>query len=48
MMVMRIMEHVRAINPMTDRKRVFPFMADKVTELNRARDAFALIVMSEE
>ena len=31
----RISEYVRAIDPITGRKRVFAFMADKVTELHR-------------
>ncbi len=43
----RINEYVRAIDPITGRKRVFALMADKVTELHRTRDAFALLVMTE-
>ena len=31
----RIIEYVRAIDPITGRERVFAFMADKVTELHR-------------
>ena len=44
----RISDHVRSIDPVTRRKRVFAFMADKVTELHRAGDAVALVIMSEE
>ncbi len=31
----RVMEHVRAIDPISGRKRVFAFIADKVTERHR-------------
>ena len=48
MMDRRVGDHLRAINPLTSRKRVFSFMADKVTELNRTGDAVAVMVMSEE
>ncbi len=44
----RVREHVRAIDPITGRKRVFAFMADKVTELHRTGDAVALMTISEE
>ena len=44
----RIKEHVRAIDPITGRKRVFAFMADKVTELHRTGDAVAVMIMSAE
>ena len=40
----RIKEHVRAIDPINGRKRVFAFMADKVSEL---RWTVALMIMSE-
>ncbi len=42
----RIERHLHAIDPITGRKRIFAFMADKVTELNITRDAVALMVMS--
>jgi hypothetical protein len=48
MMDMRISNHLCAIDPITDRKRVFAFMADKVTELHRAWDAVAVMIMTEE
>jgi len=44
----RINEYVRAIDPITGRKRVFAFMADKVTELHRTSDAVALRIMTEK
>jgi len=44
----RVREHVRAIDPIKGRMRVFAFMADKVTELHRTGDAVALMIMSEE
>ncbi len=43
-----ICEHFNAIDPVTGRKRIFAFMADKVTELHRTRDAVALMYMTEE
>jgi len=39
---------VKAVDPITGRKRVFSFMTDKVTELHRSKDDVALLVMSEE
>ena len=39
---------MRAIDPVTGRKRVFAFMAVKVTELHRTGDAVAVMMMSEE
>ncbi len=39
---------MRAIDPITGRKRVFAFMADKVTDPYRTRDAVALLIMAEE
>jgi len=47
MMDRMISDHVRSIDPITRRKRVFAFMADKVMELYRTGDAFALMIMSE-
>ena len=44
----RVSDHVRAIDPVTGRKRVFAFMVDKVTELHRTGDAVAVMMMSEE
>jgi hypothetical protein len=44
----RVSENIRAIDPITGRKRVFAFMADKVTELHRTRDAVVLMIMSEK
>jgi len=44
----RIGDHVRSIDPVTHRKRVFAFVADKVTELHRTGNAIALMIMSEE
>ena len=44
----RISEYVRAVDPITCRKRVFAFMADKVTELHRTGDGVALMIMTEE
>jgi hypothetical protein len=43
-----ISEHVRAVHTVIGRKRVFTFMADKVTELHRTGDAVALLIMTEE
>ena len=34
----RIGEYARAVDPLTDRKRVFAFIAGKATELHRTRD----------
>ncbi len=42
----RINEYVRAIDPITGRKRVFAFMADKVTELHQTGDVVALLIMT--
>jgi len=36
------------VDVITGRKRVFAFMADKVTELNRSGDAVALMMMSKK
>ena len=44
----KISNHLKAIDPITGRKRVFSFMADKVTELHRTGDAVALLILSEE
>jgi hypothetical protein len=44
----RISDHVRAIDPVTGRKRVFAFMVDKVTELHKTWDLVALLLMTEE
>ena len=43
----RIERHLHAVDTVTGRKRIFAFMADKVTELHRTGDAVALMVMSE-
>ena len=43
----RIERHLHEIDPITGWKRIFAFMADKVTELHRTGDAVALMVMSE-
>ena len=42
----RIEKHLHLVYAITGRKRIFAFMADKVTELHRTRDAVALMVMS--
>ncbi len=42
------MNHLHAIDPITCRKRVIAFMADKVTELHRTGDAFTVMIISEE
>ena len=47
MMDKRIKDHVRAIDPIRGRKRVFAFMADKVTELHRLGDEVTLLIMTE-
>ncbi len=39
----RISGHVRAIDPLTGRKRVFAYIADKVTELHRTGDEGTLL-----
>jgi hypothetical protein len=44
----RVGSHLKAVDPIITRKRVFSFMADKVTKLHRTRDVVALLVMSEE
>ena len=46
-MDLRIQRHLHAVDALTRRKRIFAYMADKVTELNRTRDAVALMTMSE-
>ncbi len=43
----RISRHLRVVNAVTGRKRVFAFMAGKVTELHLTGDAVALMIMSE-
>ncbi len=43
----RIEKHLLAIDPITSRKRIFAFMADKFTELHRRGDTVALMAMSE-
>jgi hypothetical protein len=43
----RIERHLHAVDAITGRKRIFAFMADKVTELHKTGDAAALMVMSE-
>jgi hypothetical protein len=37
----RIEKHLHAVDAITGRKRIFAFMADKVTELHRTADAVA-------
>jgi hypothetical protein len=44
----RMKDHVRVIDPITGRKRVFAFMADKVTELHWTGDAVVVMIMSAE
>ncbi len=39
--------HLHEVDAVTGRKRIFTFMADKVTELHRTGNAAALMVMSE-
>ena len=39
--------HLHEVNSVTCRKRVFAFMADKVTDLQRTGDAVAVMVMLE-
>ena len=43
----RIERHLHAVDVVTGRKRIFAFMADKVTELHKTGDAVTLMVMSE-
>ena len=43
-----IIKYLHAIDPVTSRKRLLAFMADKVTELHRTGDAVALMLMAEE
>ena len=43
----RISRHLNEVDAVTCRKRLFAFTADKVTELHRTGDAFAVMVMSE-
>ncbi len=40
----KIGAHLKAIDPIIGRKRVFAFMADKVTELHMTGDAVAFLV----
>ena len=47
-MGMRINQYVRAVDPITCRKRVFAFMVDKITDLIRTEDAAALLITTEE
>ena len=42
----RIERHLHAVDAITGRKRIFAFMADKVTELHITRDAVVMMVMS--
>jgi hypothetical protein len=42
----RIRDHISDIDPIIGRKRVFAFMADKVTELHRRGDAVAVMIMT--
>jgi hypothetical protein len=43
-----IRDHMCAMNPITGRKRVFAFMADKVTKLHKTEDAGAVMIMTQE
>jgi hypothetical protein len=43
----RISRHWHKVDAVTGRKRLFAFMADKVTELHKTGDADAVMVMSE-
>jgi len=42
----RIERHLYGVDAITSRKRIFAFMANKVTETHRIGDAVALMVMS--
>ena len=42
----RISDHLRAIDPIAGRKRVFAFMAGKVTELHTTENAIAVMIMT--
>jgi len=44
----KIGNHLKAIDPITGRKRLFSFMADKVIELHKTWDVVALLIMSEK
>jgi len=46
-MDLRTQRHLHAVDAVTGRKRIFAFMADKLTELHITRDAVALMIMSE-
>ena len=41
-------DHMRVNDPMLGRKRVFAFMADKVTDLYRIGDAVVLLIIVEK
>jgi hypothetical protein len=43
-----ISEHFKEIDPVTCRKRILAFMADKMTELHRTRDGVDLMFIIEE
>ena len=43
----RISKHLHEVDAVTIRKRVFAFLADKVTELHITGDAVAVMTMSE-
>ena len=44
----KIGSHMKAFDPITGRKGVFSFMADKATELHKTGGVVALLIMSEE
>ena len=44
---LRTQRHLHSVDAVTGRKRIFAFVADKVTELHRIVDAVALMIMSE-
>jgi hypothetical protein len=46
-MDLRIQRHLHAVDAVTGRKRIFAFMADKVTGLHIPGDAVALMIMSD-
>ena len=43
-----IRDHIHAVDHVTYRKRLFAFVADKVTELHRTGDAIGMMIMTEE
>jgi hypothetical protein len=44
----RIRDYLHAVDPVTSRKRLFAFAADKITKLHRTWDAIGMLIMTEE